>query len=1422
MQWEWNSFGIVMFAAGIGFALVILTEKIILPSIFAATAPWTQTNWDGGVAGGTVTSTVTTYESQTDIDTTIAGELSLDVTSSWSGDYANWSYRKQITFDNTTASLGTTSEALVNFPVLVKLDTGTDIDYSKTKNAGEDIRFTDSDGIVLSYEIEKWDESGSSYVWVKVPQININSNTDHIYMYYGNAAATDGQNASDVWDSNFKMVHHFNSDYADSSNYSNDGVNSGASFNTGKIAGGVYGNANNTSITVADNVNWEPGSSGFTIEFWAKHASTFSGTYSIPWDAYSGGKGFHVGLMNDRKAYVYINGGSPWVRNQGTAVSDVTQWHKYTYVYTPNTSVVFYVDGVQFYSTSAGIAASVSAVVRDLKLFGGYYVGNGYTFKGDLDENRLSLTPRSAAWVAAIYKSESDAFNTYESEQSKYAAAATLTSNILNAEYAADWGVLTYTTSGSGTVTVKVRSDSNADMSTAPAWGSCGGISSGTDLSGTACVTDTDQYLQYQITLQPSGGSTPVFESISMAFTASDAIPPSTNATSLDITSLADTDTWTNSEPTITFTAGADDGAGNGLAGYCIALDEVTVTGSETSNALNPETTAGSLLNALDDGISNLSTCPYILGPGNVTSIDLSTISGLTLTTGKRYYLSIKAVDLAGNVYTGVSNTYQDLVDFKYDSTAPTNVSYISAPSIVFGNVVDMNFSWPSSGGSISSDSDSGVLGWQYSLDSGSTWRGPDTESTLGITYIDDDSSTYSYTLTEGDDGLDISEGINTVYLRTVDRAGNYSSPSTYRTAPLNYGGAAPTFAVACDLTSGITITPSSSTSNSYALSWGAATATGVNTVSTYYYMINTSPPSTLSSLRSNSTQYIPVSSGTAVSTKTLTGAVKGTNTVYVVAIDNENNYSQSNCLKGTFTLNSTLPDPARSLSASDASIKSDELWRASITWGVPVYKGTGTLTYIIQRSTDNATWTQVTTTTGTSYTDTVSTSATYYYRVGTYDTTSESITTPTYSTSVSVYPKGTWDAAPTLSSGPTVTGITTKRATINWSTSRTADSRVQYGTGSGSYFDEEPSKSDKVTSHEIKLLNLSPGTKYYYRVKWTDEDGNTGISTEKTFTTDPAPVVSAVEASEIGLNSAFINFTVSNAKKVTIQYGPSTAYGGTTSITTASEGRYSVRLGDLLDDTAYHYRIVMEDAEGDTYESDDYTDLVTLPRPRISNIEIEEVQGTAQPTVLVSWSTNTEVSSIITYYPTGNTGDARDEVSVTLKSGVHRMVLRGLQNETRYSMQVKGRDKVGNEAVSDIQTFTTATDTRPPQIENLRVEGSTSVVSTGANQQAYAQLVISWDTDEPSTSQVEIGEGTGTTYAQRSQEDRNMTTNHIVILSNLTPSKVYHLRAISKDIGGNIGYSLDTVTITPKSTDSALDLVIGNLSEVFGFLRGL
>ncbi len=165
-------------------------------------------------------------------------------------------------------------------------------------------------------------------------------------------------------------------------------------------------------------------------------------------------------------------------------------------------------------------------------------------------------------------------------------------------------------------------------------------------------------------------------------------------------------------------------------------------------------------------------------------------------------------------------------------------------------------------------------------------------------------------------------------------------------------------------------------------------------------------------------------------------------------------------------------------------------------------------------------------------------------------------------------------------------------------------------------------------------------------------------------------------------------------------------------------------------------------------------------------------------------------------------------------------MIVRSLLPQTLYSIQVKGRDKSGNEALSDVQKVTTATDTRPPQVSELHVEGSIVSSSGARNSDQNAQVVVSWNTDEAGTSQVEFGEGTGTSYSQKTQKDASPTNNHLVVISGLQPSKVYHLRVISTDKAGNDGISADSVTITPKATDDALDLVITSLSAVFGFLK--
>ena len=66
----------------------------------------------------------------------------------------SWSMRRKITFENSESI-----EPLTDFPVLVNLSDGLTIDYSKTQDQGEDLRFIDADGATrLEYEIEEWDE----------------------------------------------------------------------------------------------------------------------------------------------------------------------------------------------------------------------------------------------------------------------------------------------------------------------------------------------------------------------------------------------------------------------------------------------------------------------------------------------------------------------------------------------------------------------------------------------------------------------------------------------------------------------------------------------------------------------------------------------------------------------------------------------------------------------------------------------------------------------------------------------------------------------------------------------------------------------------------------------------------------------------------------------------------------------------------------------------------------------------------------------------------------------------------------------------------------------------------------------------------------------------------------------------------------
>ena len=110
----------------------------------------------------------------------------------------------------------TGSERLQNFQALVKLYDGCSYGFSYDDYAakdGTDIWFTDSDGTLIPHEIDVWNPSGESFVWVKIPEIA--NNTTYITMHWGEARTAEQTCvATETW-SNHVGVWHMNGTVVD-------------------------------------------------------------------------------------------------------------------------------------------------------------------------------------------------------------------------------------------------------------------------------------------------------------------------------------------------------------------------------------------------------------------------------------------------------------------------------------------------------------------------------------------------------------------------------------------------------------------------------------------------------------------------------------------------------------------------------------------------------------------------------------------------------------------------------------------------------------------------------------------------------------------------------------------------------------------------------------------------------------------------------------------------------------------------------------------------------------------------------------------------------------------------------------------------------------------------------------------------------
>ena len=304
------------------------------------------------------------------------------------------------------------TEALANFPVLVRLAAGSPVGfaYSDCAAGGADLTFTDDGGNVIPREIDTWDTAGESLVWVCVPVV---TNGTTFTMHYGDASVaaqpacqTDGS----VWSgANYKGVWHMDSvDPADSSPNGFDGRKQ--TSNLSVVDGPLGAAVNFPRTTTGDGITCGevlPNSQltgGFTIEGWCR--PTQYGDMSD--GAAMFGKNLFVSLRiaNATRVTLTTPGKADHHMDLASGVlPDVNTWWHFAATFkinTNNNGLKFYVNGQCVMTRGAGDANNK---VDSTEMF----LGNnqwGQAFKGDLDEIRLSTGLKSADWIAATYATQ--------------------------------------------------------------------------------------------------------------------------------------------------------------------------------------------------------------------------------------------------------------------------------------------------------------------------------------------------------------------------------------------------------------------------------------------------------------------------------------------------------------------------------------------------------------------------------------------------------------------------------------------------------------------------------------------------------------------------------------------------------------------------------------------------------------------------------------------------------------------------------------------------------------------------------------------------------------------------------------------------------------------------------------------------------
>ena len=289
------------------------------------------------------------------------------------------------------------------------------------------------------------------------------------------------------------------------------------------------------------------------------------------------------------------------------------------------------------------------------------------------------------------------------------------------------------------------------------------------------------------------------------------------------------------------------------------------------------------------------------------------------------------------------------------------------------------------------------------------------------------------------------------------------------------------------------------------------------------------------------------------------------------------------------------------------------------------------------------------------------------------------------------------------------IEAITYNSAQINWKTGTRATTEFQYGRSST--YDENIRKLTFSLQHSVNLTNLSPDTLYHFRLRGTDERGQSVITNDFTFKTFGVPVIEEKRVELQDEDNVKISWKTDKDTDtfvlITDENGNQQTFGSPKLGTS-----HEVDVTGLEGDKEYTYQIIAKDKFGQEASSQQFNFRTgkDVEPPVIDQVRTEtslKPDGTGIQAV-VSWLTNEPATSQVIYRQ-GLTDLDDETVAPTITplddslKFSHIVLLPDFKPGEVYRFKVRSMDKNGNQ--SESKDFTVLAPRQSGSIVDIIIE---------------------------------------------------------------------------------------------------------------------